>query len=336
MSGLPILDSKSPLPASPLTNLRALPSPILYRLLFPKTSPSVNLLNASTFLSSASGLDKGLMALQYPPKVIIPMLIALVRILSKAGKSGGLRLSVQRALIGLTESLSKLSSTVGDARTLMRIFGLVHTLAYHPSKPSLTPEYLQSLLLLLYYPLEHLVYLQGHSIIPSTLLSNQTTGILSLWSCRFWAGYVLVDLLVAYKTYQSLKVREGNLRDQRKSIGVAQVMEKQGYSLEGGEMAKAQEEALMKETEALRSAWVDWWELAGVNGYVLSNRRPESPLLFSLTDMEIELAFIGYRGYAPLTIHWSLPNGLWSNPAWTGIFGTLACFSGIRRQWRKL
>jgi hypothetical protein len=38
-------------------------------------------------------------------------------------------------------------------------------------------------------------------------------------------------------------------------------------------------------------------------------------------------------GYAPLTIHWSA-GGLWANPLYTSLFGTMAAIGQWRKQWQ--
>lgn len=38
-------------------------------------------------------------------------------------------------------------------------------------------------------------------------------------------------------------------------------------------------------------------------------------------------------GYAPLTIHWSA-GGLWANPLYTSLFGTMAAIGQFRKQWQ--
>ncbi|KAF8511510.1 peroxisomal biogenesis factor 11 [Gautieria morchelliformis] len=38
-------------------------------------------------------------------------------------------------------------------------------------------------------------------------------------------------------------------------------------------------------------------------------------------------------GYLPLTLHWSLQNGLFTSEAWVGIFGTIAALNSFRGGW---
>jgi hypothetical protein len=93
-------------------------------LLFPPSAPEVSLANVSRFMSSASGLDKSLMLLQYPARMIVPALLLLARRISQ---STALRLDVKNQLssrlVALVQRLNNLAGAVGDARTMMRLFG---------------------------------------------------------------------------------------------------------------------------------------------------------------------------------------------------------------------
>jgi hypothetical protein len=41
-------------------------------------------------------------------------------------------------------------------------------------------------------------------------------------------------------------------------------------------------------------------------------------------------------GYLPLTIHWSLPNGLFTNELWTSMFGFIAAAASFRGGWMSM
>jgi hypothetical protein len=75
-------------------------------------------------MSSAGGLDKSLMLLQYPARMIVPALLLLARRISQ---STALRLDVRKQLssrlVALVQRLNNLAGAVGDARTMMRLFG---------------------------------------------------------------------------------------------------------------------------------------------------------------------------------------------------------------------
>ena len=88
----------------------------------------------------------------------------------------------------------------------------------------LTIERLQGWSMLLYYPLEHLSYLGSHGIIPSsftlpvTLLPSKQKKVtldpvvLSRWSCRFWASYVLLQFFHLFEDRKLLLQRRASMR----------------------------------------------------------------------------------------------------------------------------
>ena len=88
----------------------------------------------------------------------------------------------------------------------------------------LTIERLQGWSMLLYYPLEHLSYLGSHGIIPSsitlpiTLLPSKQKKVtldpivLSRWSCRFWATYVLLQFFHLFEDRKLLLQRRASMR----------------------------------------------------------------------------------------------------------------------------
>lgn len=75
-----------------------------------------------------------------------------------------------------------------------------------------------------YYPLEHVYYLCTHGIIPSTipspanLFSSQKKSIeldvnaIAIWSCRFWAAYVLLHFAHLREDWKLLRSRYRTLR----------------------------------------------------------------------------------------------------------------------------
>jgi hypothetical protein len=84
-------------------------------------------------------------------------------------------------------------------------------------------ERLQGWAMLAYYPLEHLSYLGSHGIIPTTIknpfsiLSKRKTisldpNVLGLWSCRFWAMFVLLQFAHLREDRQLLQLRQKALR----------------------------------------------------------------------------------------------------------------------------
>lgn len=90
-------------------------------------------------MSSASGLDKSLMIIQYPAKIAVALLIALAAQLAKStgGKGaaeGGLlvgREVVRDWAVRYAARLKALSSSIGDARTMMRLLGTFLSVPAH-------------------------------------------------------------------------------------------------------------------------------------------------------------------------------------------------------------
>jgi hypothetical protein len=92
--------------------------------------------------------------------------------------------------------LANLASPVADFRILLRYYGLVPLTQWiiyselHPA-PNQKLQFLtraQNIVNVLYYPLEHTYWLALHQIIP---MSDKTRDKIGMWSCRFWAAYVV-------------------------------------------------------------------------------------------------------------------------------------------------
>ncbi len=92
--------------------------------------------------------------------------------------------------------MANLASPVADFRILLRYYGLVPLTQWiiyselHPA-PNQKLQFLtraQNIVNVLYYPLEHTYWLALHQIIP---MSDKTRDKIGMWSCRFWAAYVV-------------------------------------------------------------------------------------------------------------------------------------------------
>ena len=107
----------------------------------------------------------------------------------------------------LSIRLKTLSAKLADVRILLRLQGIIPTyqwlLATHASPPSdptlATVAKLQTYANMLYFPLENAAYLASHSIIP---MSKRTETNLWLWSSRFWAAHVALELIRLYRERQ--------------------------------------------------------------------------------------------------------------------------------------
>lgn len=78
--------------------------------------------------------------------------------------------------------------------------------------------------MLVYYPLEHISYLCSHGLIPSTfphiasLFSSSAKpvvlnpNVLTMWSSRFWASYILLQFAHLREDKKLLHLRQRTLR----------------------------------------------------------------------------------------------------------------------------
>lgn len=118
--------------------------------------------------------------------------------------------------ISLAQRIQNLASPVSDFRILLRYYGLLpmvqymNYLEYNPpsSKIALTIERLQNWSNIIYYPLEHIYWLGAHQVIP---ISEEKTNKIGMWSCRFWAAYVILEYGRLAEQYRNLRNRETSL-----------------------------------------------------------------------------------------------------------------------------
>lgn len=225
------------------------------------------------------------MIIQYPAKIAVALLVALVaRLGNKANAGKGVspegfvvgREALRSWAARYAVRLKALSSSIGDARTMMRLLGesvhpiptpnhphplirLVQSIGIIPvlaSIPSLLStasstdptshiiNILQTVSLIIYYPLENLSYLSSKGVFP---LSATRELNWSTWSCRFWAVYVALDIWRLARQKKQMQVKERAIR-----------MRMQG---EGKEDVEA-------DVKALRAEKIGWIEEAVVNVYV--------------------------------------------------------------------
>ncbi|KAI8072178.1 peroxisomal biogenesis factor 11 [Gilbertella persicaria] len=155
------------------------------------------------FLNSVRGTDKVLMFIQYWSKVIIWFL----------QKRHAVPL---KSTLSVIQRIQNLSGPVSDFRILLRYYGLLPMVQYMnyieynpPSSPlALTIERLQNWANVIYYPLEHIYWLGAHQVIP---LSEEKTNKIGMWSCRFWAAYVVLEYGRLAEQYKQLKLKETGL-----------------------------------------------------------------------------------------------------------------------------
>ncbi|KAG9290026.1 hypothetical protein G9A89_010332 [Geosiphon pyriformis] len=159
--------------------------------------PSPFLDHLVRFLSSVGGTDKVFMFIQYYSKIVTWFLL-------RSGKTT------------VAKRITNLASPVADFRVLLRYYGLINLIQWMiyiehnppPSRLLLNIARVQNFLNLLYYPLEHAWWLGAHNVVP---LSTNTMNKIGIWSCRFWAGYVILQFLHLYEQWRLTKKRKTDI-----------------------------------------------------------------------------------------------------------------------------
>ncbi|KAJ6544793.1 hypothetical protein DFH09DRAFT_1172767 [Mycena vulgaris] len=187
--------------------------------------PSETLDHLLRYLSTWSGSDKFFTLIQSICKILVPLLHLRARIQHRAGLR---KIPVSNAAGGF----SKFASVVSDSQMLGRFWGLLQIFQWlislertpQPTRNLLTIERLQGWSMLGYYPLEHLSYLRVHDVIPATVPSPAAvlnpaakplkldTQFLTLWSCRCWASYVILQFAHLREDRKLLQLQQRTLR----------------------------------------------------------------------------------------------------------------------------
>ncbi|KAJ7637636.1 hypothetical protein DFH06DRAFT_1218750 [Mycena polygramma] len=194
--------------------------------------PSETLEHLLRYLSTWSGTDKFFTLVQSVCKILVHLLQLRARIQHRAGLR---KVPVSHAAGGF----SKFASAVSDSQMLGRFWGLFQVFQWlislertqQPTRNRLTIERLQGWSMLGYYPFEHLCYLRIHDVIPATVASPASlldpsakpfhldAKDLSLWSCRFWASYVILQFAHLREDRQLLQQQQRTLRKGKSGSG---------------------------------------------------------------------------------------------------------------------
>ncbi|CAM0138043.1 hypothetical protein VKS41_001264 [Umbelopsis sp. WA50703] len=180
--------------------------------------PSTPLLDRLVrFLSTVRGTDKVLMCIQYWSKIVVWYL---------QKRSGSVApLKAGPPITTLAEHIKNFAGPVSDFRVLLRYYGLLPMIQYmaylehnpSPSRLHLNIERVQNLSMVIYYPLEHIYWLASHNVIP---LAPQKTDRIGIWSCRFWALWVVLEFGRIAEQYRLLRRKESKVM---KSIKDAEI-----------------------------------------------------------------------------------------------------------------
>lgn len=246
------------------------------------------------YLGTWSGSDKLFMVIQYAIKIIVPILNARARLQYRAG----LR---EEAKSRVAEGYKKLGGIIGDARTLWRFWGLLPIIQWLTSLERNPP------------PTRNLLTierLQGWSMLAYYPLEHM----------YYLASHKVIPSSIP--TLSSLLSSSGKpIPVSVDSLGIwscrlwaLYVVLQFAHLKEDRMLLKRRERTLKKakstvpnngEKEELQERWDALW----------------NELLVNL-------------GYLPLTIHWSLENGLFNNEIWVGVFGLLAAVASFRSGWK--
>ncbi|KAF9533903.1 hypothetical protein CPB83DRAFT_757093 [Crepidotus variabilis] len=262
---------------------------------FSHVQPSETLDHLVRYLGTWSGSDKLFMVIQYALKLIVPFLHLRARLQHRAG----LR---KTPTSNLAVNYGQLASTLGEARRLWGIWGILPiyqwliSLERRPSESRkiLTIERLQGWAMILFFPLEHLSYLASHNILPAGITSP-----LSLFSSKkrkinLNPGTLSMWSCRLWGAYVLLHF--AHLFEDRKLILQRYASMRRAN---GGTGLSDDNKAEMKQR------WDAYWSEVVIN-----------------------------LGYLPLTVHWSLEKGLFTNEVWVGVFGLIAAVASFRSGWK--
>lgn len=239
------------------------------------------------FLNTIGGTDKTLMVIQYFSKV-------LMWYYNRNGKSS------------VAVRIGNFSGPVSDFRILLRYYGLLPMIQwakYIEQTPPASPllkrlERIEVISNILYYPLEHIYWLGAHNVIP---ISQATVNKVGMWSCRFWALYVLVHFVHLAEEYRLLKIKGRRLTAK---------LAKDGESTE---------------------------KPAGSSSGVAVVTDPASIDARASLDEEykaLALNTVVNAAHLPLTVHWSLENSGFPDVG-VGFFGTIAAAVQFYNTWKR-
>ncbi|KZF26953.1 hypothetical protein L228DRAFT_243506 [Xylona heveae TC161] len=184
----------------------------------------------------------------------------------------------------LATSVRKLSSIISEARTFLRLWGLLGIWEWAADVKRSPPKdhiirfivRTQVLVNIFYQIFENGAYLAGKGVL--TGWDSRRINKWDLWSTRCWAAHVFLDLAKLWRE---------------------RVLEKQAGGDEKDNVAKATKER---------------------NATALLNNTWSRKLILN-------------SAYAPLTIHWSLENGLVSD-FWIGLLGSVTGIIRLRQAWK--
>ena len=152
----------------------------------------------------------------------------------------------------------------------------------------------------LYQGLENGAYLAEKGVLG---WKKERTARAWVWSGRAWCAYVALELARLGYEWRELKGQDrGRQRRKNMESGNTQLAEKEGQVAEKGELELRMDKV---EDEGLKERWGKWYRDVGVN-----------------------------MAYAPMTVHYSLENGILGEGAIGGLGAVVGALS-IGQAWKE-
>ncbi|KAF9466618.1 peroxisomal biogenesis factor 11 [Collybia nuda] len=261
---------------------------------FSSVQPSNTLDHLIRYLGTWSGSDKLFMVIQYAIKLLVPFLHLRARIQYRAGFR---KSPTSSAAAGY----AKLGSLLGDSRTLWRIWGLLPIIQWLISLER-NPQPTRCLLTI--------ERLQGWSMLVYYPLEH-----LSYLTSHDILPTTIPNLLYLFspKT-KPIALSPGTLGIWSCRFWAIYVALQFAHLWEDRKLLQLRQRTLKRakgtgltpgEKQELKERWNAYW-------YEL----------------------IANLGNLPLTIHWSLDQGLFKDEIWVGVFGLIAALASIRSGWK--
>ena len=213
------------------------------------------------------------------------------------------QLSVSR----LTTALTPLTAIFDDFRVFLRLWGLLGIYSWGISTYLIPPEdgivkaitWGQVVACAFFQSLENGAYLAGKGVLG---WKKERIARAWMWSGRAWCAYVALEF--ARLGYEWRELKGQDVARQKRSNGLekSQSAEKEGEIAEKGELELRMDKV---EDESLKERWGKWYKEFGVN-----------------------------VAYAPMTVHYSLENGILGE----GVIGALGAVVGalsIGQAWKQ-
>ncbi len=300
---------------------------------------------ANVFLNKVGGADKAFRIVYYLSKLLSNWLEQKHRLdsASSASHSGPWAQAgpSTQNLPALIERVDKLADQLSNARYMLRFFGLPSTFESWYAACKETDAYArrlqqaQALSMFCYYPLEFAYWLHWKGIVTSRRGDS-----FSLWSCRCWTVYIVLEMMSLHHQYQQVLQEEGALRGSCRSSHalfelIAQYNGKPDTSLNAAlkreHMVRRRQPCLVRNEQCHEDSG------DGVCDGIVHDEAHVVHLLNRLhaTKKQLLLRSIVNLCDLPLAITWSTEKLPISKKS-IGLFGSISSLIGIYLNWKAI